>query len=615
MLLLYYLIKYVKIKIFTNKNKMTDLIHNLSIFQDISKSNIISNYESSKDFISGAIEQHLGNILQAQKSATSFNFTKIINDLKEAFSGEFNKRATVNIDYDFLKKSKNSSINKEYIYVMTAFIIGELLDYSEQHGVDVSEFRKRTESHLDNLKEHMVQLEQYFIELEKLSKLCDNFHKVSRVNEAKGVIICQEIKTILNDKSNLINRITYSDDENYLKLSGVMSELNSISDIRDEIVQKIKLTNNKNLFTLADTYIKNQNTLTPLQKSIFDKNIKAKLEFTAAQDLSGIILFSDNSICCRSKNNEYQVIDTSLDARRNVRALYYSAIDFTLRKKPKLSIAFQDKMAERMGSPITVMNTINRFLENEILVKNYLKNDYDLFLRNLLNEKSIEVFDDQFTKIAEEQKFKLFAYSIASNKYIHLYNDESLSLLREIYDNNRDKEQLQIYVGKKIAAFKTPDEFNRHLERYLSKINGFSPEIILEAVEECAAVLVSNVDDIIIVETEFYQQMNHLGSNNWCIVRDEGYYDDYAGNGNRQYIVFDFNKAASDVNSMIGITLSETGKYRNAHVKDDVSIDKDDIEQFTDTIIMAQRDTFKNLDKKIEERLYPKTNNTKLKIA
>lgn len=594
---------------------MTDLIHNLSIFQDISKSNIISNYESSKDFISGAIEQHIGNILQAQKSATSFNFTKIINDLKEAFSGEFNKRATVNIDYDLLKKSKNSSINKEYIYVMTAFIIGELLDYSEQHGVDVSEFRKRTESHLDNLKEHMVQLEQYFIELEKLSKLCDNFHKVSRVNEAKGVIICQEIKTILNDKSNLINRITYSDDENYLKLSGVMSELNSISDIRDEIVQKIKLTNNKNLFTLADTYIKNQNTLTPLQKSIFDKNIKAKLEFTAAQDLSGIILFSDNSICCRSKNNEYQVIDTSLDARRNVRALYYSAIDFTLRKKPKLSIAFQDKMAERMGSPITVMNTINRFLENEILVKNYLKNDYDLFLRNLLNEKSIEVFDDQFTKIAEEQKFKLFAYSIASNKYIHLYNDESLNLLREIYDNNKDKEQLQIYVGKKIAAFKTPDEFNNHLERHLSKINGFSPEIILEAVQECAAVLVSNVDDIIIVETEVYQQMNHLGSNNWCIVRDEGYYDDYAGNGNRQYIVFDFNKAASDVNSMIGITLSETGKYRNAHVKDDVSIDKDDIEQFTDTIIMAQRDTFKNLDKKIEERLYPKTNNNKLKIA
>lgn len=48
------------------------------------------------------------------------------------------------------------------VYVMTAFIMGELLDYAENNGVEINELRQSCEQELNNIKENMNQLEQYF---------------------------------------------------------------------------------------------------------------------------------------------------------------------------------------------------------------------------------------------------------------------------------------------------------------------------------------------------------------------------------------------------------------------------------------------------------------------
>lgn len=596
---------------------MADLISDLKQFEDIAKRKVISNYENSKDFISGSLEEHIHNIVVEQNGYKSTNFTKIIDDLKASFSETFNKRAAVNIDHDLLGRNSKSPVTYDNIYVMSAFIMGELLDYADHNGSDVSVLRQSCDVELDSIKDNMLVLDKYFLELNKLSTLCSKFHRIARADENKGIVLFEKIKNFLNDENSLINTVSYSNDFEYLQKSNILANIGNLNKIKDTVIEKIKADRTtNNVLTLADTYSLNQENLSPLQKTVFEKNTTAKLEFTAGQEISGMILFSDKSICCREKNGQYMATTSHGEARRKIGDLYFSSIDYLLRKKPQISKSFKEKMIEREGSPVTIINTIHRFLENELLVKNYLKQDYDSFLRELMANKSVEVFDDQFTAIANKQKFQLFAYSIASNKYRHLYDDASMKLLKEIYDNNSDSEQLQIYVGKKIAAFKTPEEFNQHLTKYLSKINGFDIDVILEEVEKHEAKLVSNQNDVVIVETTAYSQMSNLGSNSWCIVRDEGYYNDYAGKGNRQYIVFDFNKPSSDVESMIGITLSPDGTYRNAHVKDDDSIDGDEVEHFTDVIVMAQRDTFPKLNKEIEERLYPEVKKmNKLKMA
>lgn len=596
---------------------MSDLITDLKQFEKIAKREIISNYENSKDFVSGSLEEHIHNVMFEQNGYKATDFTNIIQTLKESFSGDFHKRAVVNIDHDLLERNSKSPITYENLYVMSAFIMHELLDYADKNGVDVADYRESCEKELEQIKEKMIELNQYFLELQKLSNLCSRFHRIARADDNKGTIMFEQIKNILHDDKNIINTISYSNDFDYFQKSNVLPHMGALVKIRDAVVDKIKTERtNNNTITLADTYVINQDNLSPLQKTVFDKSTTSKLEFTAGQEISGIMLFADKSVCYREKNGKYLVSQSHSEVRRKINDLYFSTIDYLLRKKPQIAKSFKEKMIEREGSPVTILNTIHRFLENELLVKNYLKQDYDSFLRDLMTNKSVEVFDDKFTHIANKQKFQLFAFSIASNKYRHLYDEESMKVLKNIYDNNKDSEQLQIYVGKKIAAFKTPEEFNKHLTKYFSKINGFDQDLILEDVEKHGATLVSNVNDVLIVETTAYTQMSNLGSNSWCIVRDEGYYDDYAGKGNRQYIVYDFNKPSSDIESMIGITLSPNGTYRNAHVKNDDSTDEENVEQFTDVIIMAQRKTFPQLDKDLEERLYPEVKKTnKLKMA
>ena len=596
---------------------MADLISDLKQFEMIAKRQVISNYENSKDFISGSLEEHIHNLVVEQNGYKSTDFNKIVATLKESFSEPYSKRAVVNIDHDLLHRNSKSPITYDNVYVMTAFIMTELLDYAENNGIDVIKLRQSCDKELNAIKENMVQLNQYFLEAQKLTNLCSKFHRIARSDENKGLVMFENIKNILTDEKNLINTVSYESDFDYLQKSQTLEKIANLNKIKESIINKIKedRTNN-NVLTLADSYVINQDNLSPVQKSVFDKSTIAKLEFTAGQEVSGLILFDDKSVCHRQKNGKYLTSSSHGEIRRQINEMYYSAVEYLLRKKPQIAKSFQEKMIEREGSPVTIINTIHRFLENETLVKNYLKQDYDSFLRDLMSNKSVEVFDDKFTHIANKQKFQLFAFSIASNKYRHLYDDESMKVLKDIYDNNKDPEQLQTYVGKKIAAFKTPEEFNKHLTKYFSKINGFDSETILEDVSKHGAKLVSNVDDVLIVETTAYSQMSNLGSNSWCIVRDEGYYDDYAGNGNRQYIVFDFNKPSSDIESMIGITLSPDGTYRNAHVKNDDSTDEENVEQFTDVIIMAQRETFPALDKNLEERLYPEVKRTnKLKMA
>lgn len=596
---------------------MSDLINDLKQFELIGKRQIISNYENSKDFVSGSFEEHINNIMVDQNGYKATDFTKIIQTLKESFSADYTKRAVVNIDHDLLYRNSKSPITYDNIYVMSAFIVNELLDYAANNHINVDQLRVESETHLETIKNKMIELDQYFIELQKLSNLCARYHRVARADDNKGNAMFEQIKTILNDQSSLLNTVSYSSDFDYFQKSNILDNLGGLMKIRDAVVDKIKTERtNNNVITLADTYAINQDNLTPLQKTVFEKSTTAKLEFTAGQEISGMILFADKSVCYREKNGKYLVSQSHSEVRRKINDLYFSSVDYLLRKKPKIAKSFQDKMIEREGTPVTIINTINRFLENETLVKNYLKQDYEAFLKELMTNKSVEVFDDKFTHIANKQKFQLFAFSIASNKYRHLYDDESMKVLKDIYDNNKDPEQLQTYVGKKIAAFKTPEDFNRHLNKYFSKINGFDQDAILEDVEKHGATLVSNVNDVLIVETTAYDQMSNLGSNSWCIVRDEGYYDDYAGNGNRQYIVFDFSKKSSDIESMIGITLSPDGTYRNAHLKNDDSTSDYTVEEFTDVIIMAQRETFPQLDKDLEERLYPEVKRTnKLKMA
>lgn len=110
------------------------------------------------------------------------------------------------------------------------------------------------------------------------------------------------IKSILHDKTNLINTISYESDFDYFQKSTILASVGNLNKIKDAVIEKMKAERtNNNLLTLADSYAINQDNLSPVQKTVFDKSTTAKVEFIAGQDVSGMILFADKSVCYREK--------------------------------------------------------------------------------------------------------------------------------------------------------------------------------------------------------------------------------------------------------------------------------------------------------------------------
>lgn len=606
---------------------MADLLEDLENLEKITTKKTISNYENAKGFISGSFEEHilmtLGSLTHGQRGYSAVNYSQILDQIKDYFLNNGDDKWLTNHSFQYLKRPDNLTLNKDNLITTTSFIFDELFNYAETNGINTESYKNEFNDKITNLSTAVDRLDNYFIKVQKLAFLCNQYYCTPRNTDDnnKSVELFGKIREFLVVNNDALFAVPYKDMLSYFIDSQMSNNFCDLFIVNKNLIADIRLNKkNNNVLTLADIYVLQQDdikadTISKLQKTVFDKNIVTKLDFTVAQDLSSVILFSDHSLCYKEKNSAYKATLTHDEASGVAQKVIPSAVDFLLRKKPTLAKFFKAKLEEEFNKFGVTINTVRRFLENEALVKTYLKNDYEGFLKNLMDNKSMEAFDDAYTNMAEKQKFIQFAYSITSKKYKELYNDRSLEILQEIYNNKIDADQLQTYVGKKIAAFKTTEEFNKHLQLYLSKINGFDPDIIIENIEKEGATLVHYEDGILIAETTDYEQMSNLGSTSWCIVRDEYHYDNYA-TSNRQYIVYDFNKESHDIYSMIGITLFTDGTYRNAHLKNDDSVSSYDVEDMTDSILISQKETFPNMNKELKERLFPDSSKKhKLNVA
>lgn len=597
---------------------MTDLINNLLKFESIFREQTISNYENTKDFTFGSLEQHYKNM----KKTISFATFMDINTTGEAIL-EF-KKALDNSDIisqdlaHSLYKSglhrKDNQLNKSNLVDMTTLFFNELFNYGHKYSVDLSVQKTEFDRILHKLSIKSEEIETFFKQLEQLNFLYTKLKAAITVsnNTDKIKILSARVKDYLNQPDLLLFGVDYNETSDALEHPEMNSLYQELFELNQSIIKKIKFeSNHVETLTLADRYCHIQGSLSELQQKLFEKSTISKIDLSSNQKISGAILFDDGSSAFRESADIYKVSPSNQMTIESIKKLYLSSVDFVLRKKPKMAAVFKEKLNTDFFAIGVALNVINRFLDNENLVKAHLKENYNSFLKTLIDDKDIEGFDDAYTNMANKHKFMQFAYSIASNKYKHLYNDETLELLKDIYDNKIDSTQLQTFVGKKIAAFKQPSEFNDMLNLYLAKINGFNLEAFLDKSSRFEATIVHNENNILILETTNYNQMKELGSTSWCIVRDEGYYDSYTSDGDRQYIICDFNKLSKDINSMIGVTIHENGKCRTAHLKDDDYIDPSEIESFTDYILIAQKSQYPNLDELIKKRLdSPQQNKT-----
>lgn len=400
----------------------------------------------------------------------------------------------------------------------------------------------------------------------------------------------------------------------------------------------------KNFFNKEKEYISfNENILTLIERE-FDKNINKKnyrkkilelekniREFVVKKydenfdiketEKRGSIAFLENKMSKETKvltidegNNlkikkikynedlmffEMKENDKWVKPKNATEAVLYSrfCMESILKSKLKNNNSFANAIIEKFNNNRDMMGIYKlteSLIRNNVLLKNKKINVIDL-LRD--NDKSIEDVQDIFDCVEETHTVEKYIKNIISNKYKFLIeengekelaytdiNEGVFTLFKELQNSNVTDKDLQMYIGKKIASFKTQEDLKDALGRLLNIYNKFNKKDVLESIEGMNAEVKYDSDQYLILEINDYKTSNKIGSSSWCISRYESYFDNYTSKDRKQFFCYDFYKSSNDKHSMIGITI-EKDKVYAAHFKnDDNARNTKEIENFVNII-------------------------------
>lgn len=379
---------------------------------------------------------------------------------------------------------------------------------------------------------------------------------------------------VLIDKAKVEFSNYFVDNKDIVDLTETFKLVDNVDGVFENI--HLKLRNKGYQSSLAETYaddVKDTSVLGFLKnKTAEPENLKLT-ELPEWCSIKKVIIFEDGSILLQNKDNNYKEILSNKDLTVIRNKLINDYIHEEFKKKPTIEKTFKKINELVYLDHFSDLNrVVDKYKENEAILK---LNDFELM--NAFKEAAesnkrsysiYEKFDDAMSKIVHDHKVKQFINSIASNKYNHLYDEKTYKIASNLYDLNLPDNSLQEYIGKKIAAFKTPEEFNGALSKFLESLNSFTMEATVNKAEKFGVQIISENDNKLILRINDFEESKTMGSSSWCISREESYFHSYA-DGAEQYFLFDFSKENTDNASMIGITLHTNGDYSTAHYKDD----------------------------------------------
>lgn len=447
-------------------------------------------------------------------------------------------------------------------------------DIANNNGVKLSpEIQQDKESIIKDFSEFAQHFEDYRTFVNKY-RILEPLYIQNKYDADEEPFFREELDNLFKEYSTLLTKETcqifFNNQENYgisqddCFIPKLFVRLNeSINKIKSEIKEQKP----EAIASMASKFVLSQSSsLSDITHFLVTKNIedqiKAQVQLTSSQNMSGVILFKDGSIAFKNRNGLYQ--DNSfVDINDITHELIKSTIDYKFRKKPTIGKLFREKFEEDGGFFNSIDVVMNTYLDNEVILKN-MKFDLSLVL-----DKDFESLDDAMNASVREYKIERYANTILSNKYKDLLTKESLESFKTLYDSNISEKDLQNLIGKKLASIKTTEEFEKYLEKVINQFNGFNPEALSGKLSKMNIEPLLTENDIYVFEVKTFEDSKSLGSASWCIARNEHHFDTYTGNGKRQFFIYDFNKSEKSNESMIGITLEKSGSFNTQHLKND----------------------------------------------
>lgn len=597
------------------------------------------------DFLFGSFDDFLNENLRDRANHGKMRLyhlsvaIKNIRDLKLYEFSKYNDNERVSelkIDTDFFKNLRSSIISDK----LTMFKI-EWENLAIKANVDITEeinnineqiqYLNKTDianklyielKYINDITQKMYKLEQLNADImlddKKYEMLTSNQKYIAKQedkeNLEKSIGFKKEYKKLydfFNDDSKIINSFNSNNIVDCLKKLGFYDPFNKITAEFNNIHEKIK-NQSTIIFSKAQEY-SNLNTLensSDINGFITHKFVNAYCKFTITptKDIKELVLFEDNSLFLKDTNGKCKTINNISSAKSIAAKLLLSDLAFKLRKNPNVLKFFNNALSEYLTEKISTANiAANTYLENENILKANKFKIEDNF------NGSFEYLDDSMNKCIRDHKIKQYSHSISSNKYEHLYNHDSYKTITELYDLKIDIKVLQDMIGKKMAAYKTPEEFNNALVKLNNSFNDFNFESIKLKSNSVDAPIIYQNENILILKITNFEQSKLLGSGSWCISRDHHYFESYTENGQQQYFIFDFSKSSKERRSMIGITLDSHGEKTTAHFKNDEFYAMDEfLENIQINIIINDKIPYSDISKELSDKIKDVEKNNKL---
>lgn len=534
---------------------------------------------------------------------------KLTNYLKVAVIDDF-----INITQNPIrintKKSLDAFLNLHDYYKIENLmnrVFSEWEDKASENGVDLSIAKNGLLSIQKELSTNLKQLEIFKKQINFIysqsAKIYDLYYQDISDDPSDFKNITSSLLDYINNKEFLYNNKEFmtelAGNSLGIKYTSIFPDLNS------KVIEPIKeCFKEKNIsLSQAESFVKassKKGDITGyLNSKLASDNLSFSIKMTKSQQYSEVSVFSDGSIALKKSDDTLITPDNHLHCRMLLREVFNDYISFKLRKKPALIKPFQELLKNESYNINGAFLTIDSFLKNEAILKQEKFNILDI-----LKGSRFEDIDDLMHRTIRDFKVKQYAHSIASNKYFHLYDEKSYSILKNIQELNIPEKTLQDIIGKKMASFENSEKFNEALTTYLNSINGFNFESINEKCKHNNASIVLNFDNILVVKINDFEASKALGISSWCISRDNYYFNSYTGKGEHQYFIYNFNKDSNDNHSMIGITINSDGTYYTGHIKNDDVVEYDhDIENIHLKIIQSSKNVYTNLDTTIQAKI------------
>jgi len=512
---------------------------------------------------------------------------------------------------EFESLRKNSDILKNVLRNHLSYNLRSVSDYTNdgtskwenfasQHDIDIADeiknINRLEEQYIDDVEKEVAPLIKLIVNFVSQVDILNRLHdRLAQNPDSQEIHIhmqgaVKSLHEILLDNKKVIDYYQSKDIGSLIAIEDLDKFRRDIYSCFETIYEK-GCANKKTNYSMADQYINTLSTATGISKFLVDKTLSDDLVLNVDLNVGqyrNIKMFNDDSMIVTDADSKVKRVFSNIEATFILNDIIGNDIKQSLRKTPVIMKKFMDMYIENNRRPVSVYLVMNTYLNNEQVLKSHKFNIIDALqiMKDDVNSKQYleerkfddhcESLDDDMNAIIKNHKVKQYAHSIASNKYMHLYDEKSYKIIEAIYDLKIESSVLQDNIGKKIAAYHTPEEFNAGLKSLLNTFSDFTPEKIREKASACKADVIVEEDNKIIIKIEDFKQSKIMGSSSWCIARDEHYFKSYVGDYNHQYFIYDFNKDSSDNESMIGITLSPEIECEAAHMKndDDISNDK-----------------------------------------